>query len=260
MVIDDKTVLQKYDDISFAKESLPDTTKVQTIASLKSLCIGQLVTVKGKVFSTKEPQMIKANLNMMEVHIIDNTDQVKLILWQDYVGTVELNNTYIFRNVRIKEDTYSKQIYINTANNELTTIQTCEEFTESLVIPKEYGTQQTVEAEIIGVEKTISYLSCIKCAKKVNDNPTGVITCTNCNIKQKAKVCKKLWMATVVVSNDDGKITLTMFDKVMKDIKQTKSQEDLTVQDMEDLLFALPKCTFTFDKKQNRVSNILVLS
>ncbi|KXJ24136.1 hypothetical protein AC249_AIPGENE16681 [Exaiptasia diaphana] len=40
---EDKTVLQKYHDITFTKDSLPKTTEVQTIASLKSLCIGQLV-------------------------------------------------------------------------------------------------------------------------------------------------------------------------------------------------------------------------
>ena len=68
-------------------------------------------------------------------------------------------------------------------------------------------------------------------------------------------------MATVVVATDDETITLTMFDKMIKDIiKQTKSKEQMSVQEMENLLFALPKVEITFDKKQSRVANVFLLN
>ena len=48
-----------------------------------------------------------------------------------------------------------------------------------------------------------------------------------------------------------------MFDKDI--IKQANSEDPQSTQDMEKFLFALPKLEVTFEKKQNKVSNVLLL-
>lgn len=103
----------------------------------------------------------------MEDNIVDGFEGIKLVLWQNYIDQVEINRTYVFENVRIKKNNKNKDIYINTAKGNQTKIQSCEEFTDSLAIPQEAYTQVIEDAELIAVEDISTYLSCMKCSKKL---------------------------------------------------------------------------------------------
>lgn len=103
IVMDEDTVIEKCDQVDFPKASLPDANKIIEISKLKSLTIGQLVNVKGKVVNVKAVKEVKPNLKMMEVNIVDTTETIKLVLWQNFIDQVEVNKTYVFENVRLKK-------------------------------------------------------------------------------------------------------------------------------------------------------------
>jgi DNA-directed RNA polymerase subunit RPC12/RpoP len=179
IVIDEHTTVDECKDITFEKKDLPDTTKTIQIAHLKSLSVGQLVTVKGKVISTKPVKNIKPTLTMREVYIVDTTGSIKLILWQEYVDNVQVGGTYNFSNVRLKKDSYTQELYINTAKNEESIITISTPFQDTLAISQE-GSNSNI---------------CIKCSKKLQDismTTETTATCTHCNIHQKKSTCRKM--------------------------------------------------------------------
>ncbi|CAH3141876.1 unnamed protein product, partial [Porites evermanni] len=113
----------------FPKVEIPSTFNLRM---LKTIAGGQLITVKAKITTLRTPALLQTDggpLNMPEGRIVGAKGYCKIIFWEDFCKQVEEGKTYIFANVRVKKDNFTKQLYINTAKT-VTVIRPTEQHTE----------------------------------------------------------------------------------------------------------------------------------
>lgn len=128
---------------------------------------------------------------MQNAVVIDPTGTIKLTLWENYTNTVNQGSTYIFKNLSVRKDKFTSKLYLSTLNSS-TTIESAPEFQEILPVP--VLDSQTVDIEIIGVEKVQSYTAFFKCNKRVdNSQHHSIIECSSCHFKQKQNLAPKHW-------------------------------------------------------------------
>jgi len=194
LVLNDYVQIKEFPEVDFQKKQLPTNF---TISTLKSVSVGQLVTIKAKVVAKSPAQQITSysgQLSLVEAQVIDYTGCIKVVLWEEFQNNVEQEKTYIFNTLRLKKNCSSNEIYLNTAKGDKTTITPTEPFQVPLAIPVSMyeSNTPTREAEILAVEKLNSYFSCFKCQRKVQTAPhSSIVKCSNCNIHQKTKACKQ---------------------------------------------------------------------
>ena len=100
--------------------------------------------------------------------------------------------------------------------------------------------KRVVVGEIDGVLSIEEYPSCIVCNAKVKVVNEVVGECTKCGIVVKTKKCKKMVMAKVVVSGEDGRSNvLTMFNEMVLKMIKGVDGKDLAMK----LLMAVPYIT-----------------
>ena len=156
---------------------------------LKTIAGGQLITVKAKITTLRTPALLQTDrgpLNMLEGQIVDAKGYSKILFWEDFCKQVEEGKTYIFVNVRVKKDNFTKQLYINTAKT-VTVKANTEQHTEVLALAlrltDDCPTHMT--GSVAGVTATSIYVACVMCKKKIDiDDKSDIITCDNCNIQQ----------------------------------------------------------------------------
>ena len=116
-----------------------------------------LVTVIQKTTSTLKKQ---------EAVIVDGISSIKLVLWESHVDGLEKGETYILRNLWLKESRGEK--YVNTPKTW--------EYSYKLAPPLEQlAESEHVELEkiketigtVIGINKVAKSLSCVTCEGKV---------------------------------------------------------------------------------------------
>lgn len=261
IVIDEKAEIEELDKdkISFKKKEIPTHL---TIAQIPSICVGQLITIKAKVAHLQPIREVKnGGLKLVEASLIDKSDNIKMIIWQDHIHEVEAGKTYIFKNIRIKKDSVSKEIYVNTAKADTCIILT-DDFTEQLAMPLQDFTTRSLKGEILSVDKITVYHACYKCHKKVDFSGQNYIECGNCKVSQKPKACPKQCVVYVTfLCDNEEKVPLTIFtDVVLLLCKQLKvSLDNITEQYLKSTLFSLPDdIQVTFNRKTKVVSNILL--
>jgi len=165
-------------------------------------------------------------LKLIERCLIDPTDSIKITIWQEYISQVQQEKTHIFKNSRLKKNSVTSEIYVNTAKSDETTIITVtNELKEQLAIPlniQDY-INTTTTGEIICVDKVTMYHNCCKCHKKVQLSNTTIVNCKNCKTKQKQKACKKESVVHVTFECDNKSVQITLFDNVIQSlIKQLR--------------------------------------
>ena len=150
---------------------------------LKTIAGGQLITVKAKITTLRTPALLQTDggpLNMPEGRIVGAKGYCKIIFWEDFCKQVEEGKTYIFANVRVKKDNFTKQLYINTAKT-VTVIRPTEQHTEvSALAPRLTDDCPTriVMGSVAGVTTTSIYVACVMCKKKIDsDDKSDIITC-----------------------------------------------------------------------------------
>ena len=218
--------------IDFKKEELPTNV---TASTMKSVCIGQVISMRAKVYDIGRVKIVSQNLEMAEAHIVDPTGTIKLILWGKFTSMVEKGKTYLFHQIRVKKDSLTQEVFVNTAK-EGTIISETEAFTEVLPITTEASSkyaETTAEGDILGVTKLVSYLSCSKCSKKVGGEKS-IIECRNCKMKQRMASCMKHWYAHVLFQHDGKKVELTFFEDIIREILEQKSWETVDVSLVEE--------------------------
>ena len=264
LVLNDDVQIKEFPEVDFQKKQLPTNF---TISTLKSVSVGQLVTIKAKVVAKSATQQVSSymhsgQLSLVEAQVIDCTGCIKVVLWEEFQNNVELEKTYIFNNLRLKKNSSSNEIYLNTAKGDKTTITPTELFQVALAIPVSMydSNTPTRQAEILAVEKLNSYFSCFKCQRKVQTAPhSSIVKCNNCNIHQKTKACKQKWIAHVLFSIDDENVVLTLFDNIFQLlIKDQKLSPQVTESEMTEILLTLPKVKVTYDARKKIVQSISI--
>ena len=100
------------------------------LSAIHNLAGEQLICVKGQAASISGIKMVatqhSGNTKKQEVIILDPTAFVKLILREKYVNSLEINKTYLFKNVRVKVNKYER--YLNTPRKDEFTATQCQDF------------------------------------------------------------------------------------------------------------------------------------
>ena len=163
--------IQQLQEGPFPKVEIPSTFD---LGMLKTIAAGQLITVKAKVTTLRTPALLQTGndpSNTLEGQIVDANGYSKIIFQEDFCKQVEEGETYIFENIRVKKDKFTKQLYINTAKTH-TVIRPTEPHTEVLALaPRltdDYPTT-TVTGSVAGVTAPSIYVACVKCNKKIGD-------------------------------------------------------------------------------------------
>ena len=159
LVMDNTVSIEESPEIHFDRKNV---LAYLTISMLKSICIGQLVTFKAKLVSLAPVKEVKnGKLKLVEGCHIDPTDCIKVAILEEHISQVQQGNTYIFKNIRLKKNSVTNEIYVNTAKSD-ETITVTDEFKEQLAMPlnmKDY-ISTTTRREIICVDKVTMYHSC----------------------------------------------------------------------------------------------------
>ena len=107
-------------DFSFSEELTTTATgKPLNISAIQKVAAEQLISIKAKVVSlsgAKVQSTRYGQLQKQDVVLADPTAHIKLVLWGDYVDTLQLNKTYALNNVRVKFTKYKH--YLNSPKNE----------------------------------------------------------------------------------------------------------------------------------------------
>ena len=177
-------------DISFAKqEMIPSDLNLSLVTKIT---LNQLISLKAKVINLQKPQKVaNGTLRKAEAILVDEHGSIKILFWQEDIDKIENDETYQFKDLSVKKDKYSGEIYVNPAKG-LCLFTKCEAFTGQLAMPQNMPTEflnSQVTTDILGVADIKKEFCCLRCNRQVN--PQKIATCNNpkCNLKQKLSSC-----------------------------------------------------------------------
>ena len=252
-------IIEDLQEIDFQKQELPTTMNV---SNATTVCPGQEITLKAKVAHIYPAKTVgKDNVMMQNAVVMDPTGTIKLTLWENYTNTVNQGSTYIFKNLSVRNDKFTSELYLNTLNSS-TTIESAPEFQE--ILPVTVLESQTVDVEIIGVQKVQSYTACFKCNKRVdNSRHQSIIQCSSCHFKQKQNLAPKHWFVQLLVevkNSSATKLTLTLFENTIHQIAKINGHpveiNQFTAELIEEIIFDTSVISVTYNKKSHIVENV----
>ena len=146
-------------------------SQVFTIDSLQTTAAQQLVTIKATVTHISGRQAIKLEdktLTKSSAILVDPTGSINGIFWEEWADKLELNKTYVFKNLRVKIDNYTKELYVNTAKDGFE-IEESAAFEEELAKVEPTVLEMTTKEaviSIIGIKNVSNYYACTACGKR----------------------------------------------------------------------------------------------
>ena len=70
--------------------------------------------------------------------------------WEEWADKLELNKTYVFKNLRVKIDNYTKELYVNTAKDGFE-IEESADFEEELAEVEPTVLEMTTKEAVISI-------------------------------------------------------------------------------------------------------------
>lgn len=203
-----------------------------------------------------QPKVIKTDTGTFKKSsaiLTDPSGSIDCTFWEEWVDCVQENGTYIFTNLRVKENYYTKEKMVNTAKTGFSVKETTA-FTQDL--PQVEAsivnlTTQQIKIHILGVKSLNSYYVCHACSKKL-ENSSKNIVCTVCKLKQKPEPQNKHWYARCYVKNlSDEKNTLylSFFHSQIKRLFELQGKQRIstaTADTIEDDLLEITDASITY--------------
>ena len=242
------------------------TSCLVNIATVKTTSVNQLVLVKATVKHLSGPKIVKwenGSVQKRSCVLQDPTGAIKAVLWEEWIDSVEDDQTYLFTNLRVKKDGYTNEIYVNTAKSGFE-VKECVPFDEVLpdvgpAIADLVAKQAIVS--IIGVKTLNKYNSCNACGKKVEG--TGkTVKCESCKVRQRVSQENANWYARLFVQNVETKekVYLTVFHSQLMKILAVNEKE-ITAEDNDetvtDMLLDSNNITITYNLGEGKIVDVL---
>ncbi|CAB4025533.1 Hypothetical predicted protein [Paramuricea clavata] len=263
------TPLEK-DQITFPySDELAASTSGEPIklSAIHNLAGEQLICVRGEASSISGIKMVttqySGSTQKQEVIIRDPTACVKVVLWGRYVNSLEINKTYLFKNLRVKVTKYER--YLNTPRKDDFTATQCQEFDTPLVpLEEDVNTISTFSGSILGVQKASKSLACVGCHKRSVNVEGNKAVCQACDLSQIATRCPSFWSVRLLVKPDESSKNVRLIlpsHMLEKFVAITGSLVELDTISEEDLVFSILDCCckkfdFTYDNIGNEITNI----
>ena len=210
---------------------------IPNISCLEKVASEQLVSLKAHVVEILTVKQVhtqrQENLKKQELIVADPTSWIKLVLWQEYVDSLEEDKTYILDSLRLKK--FNNNRYLNTAKAEYFRLKETETFVDPLMQPHQplYKTSTITARIVFGVLQATKQLCSLSCSKKVVSLLNGgLIQCTSCKLTQTLNSRNSHWYLRIMVkdtASPDKKLTVTPFhSQVEQLLAKMGLQLDLT--------------------------------
>ena len=147
----------------------------------------QMINVQGKIMQLRETRYVSTiNLNCREASLVDETGTIKLTLWAEFCSIVENGLTYMFKNLRVKHDSYGR-IYVNTPKKgcQITLTDPISVNVNSSDIPSDEII--IAKGEILSIDSISRYLNCSKCNTEIEPGTKLFIDCPSCKLNKKSR-------------------------------------------------------------------------
>ncbi|CAB4011624.1 Hypothetical predicted protein, partial [Paramuricea clavata] len=243
VVINKHTVIEDYKEpIGF---SCADPSALVTLSSVHGISPGQMVTLKANVTQMSGVKHVKIDngtLKQVMAILVDPTASIQAVFWEEWVGSIEDRKTYIFTNMRLREDNYTNEKFVNTAKSGCK-IGISVPFSEALpdvtLSLSEMATKEvTISVVVVGVKVLSNFFTCQSCSKKLEECGTKYILCRPCNMKQKPINIQ--WYCKLRVQETlSQQFNLSVFHPQLMKLLETQGRSllpTLTNDQIEDIL------------------------
>lgn len=265
VLMDDDVNIQDLNetDVPFSKQELvPSQLNLSLITKVS---VNQLISLKAKVINLQEPKKAgSSSLRKAEAILVDEYGSVKVLFWEEDIEKVEDEQTYHLKDLRVKKDKYSGEVYVNPAKG-LSVLTKCEAFKGNLAmqqtIPDEFLKSQ-VTSDILGIADIKNELCCLKCNRRMK--PAGKIGhCTNpkCNLKQKLSACRQQWYLKALLKDTDNNNVYVIFrhDMIMHALSLNGTSvdlHDLSEDSIQEAFLEFPVMEVTYESKSKVVNSV----
>ena len=192
---------------------------------------------------------VKLN-KVAELIVRDKTSSIQLDLWNEQIGQIENKGIYYFTNLsstywnNTKKLTATYNTIIKPIVDESLSELTCQD--EDM---KAVSTEQVEVPSFVTMEGVQRYRTCINCNKRVSQGQTNIVKCDHCRHKMKWENCPQKLCTNVIISINDDKKTLTIFEDCMKELLGDFDQAQVDVNLIGDQLLDLNNIKLTFNDR-----------
>lgn len=250
------------EDIDFEKKDIlpPDLN----LSMLPLITVQQLLSLKAKVVCLNAVEMVttpQCSLKKVDGVLVDEYGSVKITLWEDDIEKVEKGKTYQFKNLRLKKNKLTGEIYVNPAKGN-SSITECEAFETILDIPEDIPTElttATIDGEIVGVTEVKLDHCCIKCNKPLVAKKEAKCENPRCKLTEKLEKCKKQWYVKALIEIGDITVYLSFRHNCIIEIYNSIDDiEKLSEESVTEAFLSLPKLSVTYNRKSSIVDSVTV--
>ena len=256
------SLVQSPKKFKFVEDDLPKISgspELGTLEQLKDLSEHQQISVTGKVQSIAEVEkvLIKSTgkqLCKQEFVIADGTAACRAVAWEDNIGKIKEGNSYKIMNVTVRSFNGSK--YLSIA--ERSVIKVVDDIGYVIDEPTFDGAGGIIKinAELVAVLNTETYISCRNCNGKVIELNNGVGECSKCNCKMKMKKCKDKSVVRVILEESEGKeYKVSMFNEVIQEVIKI-SGEAADSGDITNQLLLSSELSYTINTRKETVCSV----
>ena len=146
------------------------TTSEITLRDLSTRNTFNKVSVPAKVIRVDDPVKVSGNLTKQDIVVADSTSAAKLTVWEANVGCVTEGESYRFVNLVVRSYQHSKYLSLPKDSGHIEKIEDIGDVVEDDLAEDSvtvYG------AEVAGVIALGSYMSCLQCKAKENQQRTN---------------------------------------------------------------------------------------
>ena len=261
ILMNDKVLLEEVAEVDFEYRQI--VPHEMNIGKLNIITPEQMITLKAKVINLSQPTAVHAHggtLAKVEGLLIDPHGTVKLLLWEADTDVVKEGKT--FKNIRLKKNKLTGELYVNPAKG-CSVISDAEDFPPASLQPPQATPEElvtsTVTGEVIGIQKCSVSFCCFKCNRAIPPTKSVIITCPQCNLKQKSSKCRKQWYVNAVISTGDKNITLNFYHAMVVKVLEMALPDDINTCDedvVSDMFFGLSSISCTYNERTRAVETI----
>ena len=190
--------------------------------------------------------------------VADETESIKLVLWEDKIDKVFTGRSYNFKNVTVR--VFDDTKHLNT--NESTLISEIEDI-PNIQMDNPQIKDNLLVGKIVGVDIKKS-TCCVACNEVLPTNLLDdMFTCKNCNITTMTSLCNTKVICQIVLKTSKNVSTYTCFNDAilsfLRKIKCEKSSE-METRELQTLLLQSNEQQMIVDKSSKIISHFLQLS
>ncbi|CAB4020970.1 Hypothetical predicted protein [Paramuricea clavata] len=221
------TAVTDHNEPLFFPPAESSTSCLVNIAKIKTTSVNQLVLVKATVKHLSGPKNVKWENDSVQKRLCvlqDPTGAIKAVLWEEWIDSVEDDQTYLFTNLRVKKMVIPMRFMstllnlVSRSKSVSPLMKCCQMLAQAIA---DLVAKQAI-VSIIGVKTLNKYNSCNACGKKVEG--TGkTIKCESCKVRQRVSQENANWYARLFVQNVETKekVYLTVFHSQLMKILET---------------------------------------